>query len=142
MQTIRKYVDKVRKDPELLRYIVIGVCTTAVNYVVYLLARAVDLHYMAATVLASVVAILFAYVANKLYVFRSHTDSLKAFAVEFFNFVLMRVISLGANAVLMKWLVEGVHIDDRLAQILVQFIVVALNYVFSKLYIFKEHKKA
>lgn len=142
MQTIRKYVDKVRKDPELLRYIVIGVCTTAVNYVVYLLARAVDLHYMAATVLASVVAILFAYVANKLYVFRSHTDSLKAFAVEFFNFVLMRVISLGANAVLMKWLVDGVHIDDRLAQILVQFIVVALNYVFSKLYIFKEHKKA
>lgn len=142
MQTIRKYVDKVRKDPELLRYIVIGVCTTAVNYVVYLLARAVDLHYMAATVLASVVAILFAYVANKLYVFRSHTDSLKAFAVEFFNFVLMRVISLGANAVLMKWLVEGVHIDDRLAQILVQFIVVALNYVFSKLYIFREHKKA
>lgn len=142
MQTIRKYVDKVRKDPELLRYIVIGVCTTAVNYVVYLLARAVDLHYMAATVLASVVAILFAYVANKLYVFRSHTDSLKAFAVEFFNFVLMRVISLGANAVLMKWLVEGVRIDDRLAQILVQFIVVALNYVFSKLYIFKEHKKA
>lgn len=142
MQTIRKYVDKVRKDPELLRYIVIGVCTTAVNYVVYLLARAVDLHYMAATVLASVVAILFAYVANKLYVFRSHTDSLKAFAVEFFNFVLMRVISLGANAVLMKWLVDGVHIDDRLAQILVQFIVVALNYVFSKLYIFREHKKA
>ena len=142
MQTIRKYVDKVRKDPELLRYIVIGVCTTAVNYVVYLLARAVDLHYMAATVLASVVAILFAYVANKLYVFRSHTDSLKAFAVEFFNFVLMRVISLGANAVLMKWMVEGVHIDDRLAQILVQFIVVALNYVFSKLYIFREHKKA
>lgn len=142
MQTIRKYVDKVRKDPELLRYIVIGVCTTAVNYVVYLLARAVDLHYMAATVLASVVAILFAYVANKLYVFRSHTDSLKAFAVEFFNFVLMRVISLGANAVLMKWLVEGVHIDDRLAQILVQFIVVALNYVFSKLYIFKPQKKS
>ncbi|HIQ72535.1 MAG TPA: GtrA family protein [Candidatus Onthenecus intestinigallinarum] len=142
MQTIRKYVDKVRKDPELLRYIVIGVCTTAVNYVVYLLARAVDLHYMAATVLASVVAILFAYVANKLYVFRSHTDSLKAFAVEFFNFVLMRVISLGANAVLMKWLVDGVHIDDRLAQILVQFIVVALNYVFSKLYIFKPQKKS
>ena len=142
MQTIRKYVDKVRKDPELLRYIVIGVCTTAVNYVVYLLARAVDLHYMAATVLASVVAILFAYVANKLYVFRSHTDSLKAFAVEFFNFVLMRVISLGANAVLMKWMVEGVHIDDRLAQILVQFIVVALNYVFSKLYIFKPQKKS
>ena len=142
MQTIRKYVDKVRKDPELLRYIVIGVCTTAVNYVVYLLARAVDLHYMAATVLASVVAILFAYVAYKLYVFRSHTDSLKAFAVEFFNFVLMRVISLGANAVLMKWLVDGVHIDDRLAQILVQFIVVALNYVFSKLYIFKPQKKS
>lgn len=142
MQTIRKYVDKVRKDPELLRYIVIGVCTTAVNYVVYLLARAVDLHYMAATVLASVVAILFAYVANKLYVFRSHTDSLKAFAVEFFNFVLMRVISLGANAVLMKWLVDGIHIDDRLAQILVQFIVVALNYVFSKLYIFKPQKKS
>lgn len=142
MQTIRKYVDKVRKDPELLRYIVIGVCTTAVNYVVYLLARAVGLHYMAATVLASVVAILFAYVANKLYVFRSHTDSLKAFAVEFFNFVLMRVISLGANAVLMKWLVDGVHIDDRLAQILVQFIVVALNYVFSKLYIFKPQKKS
>ena len=80
--------------------------------------------------------------ANKLYVFRSHTDSLKAFAVEFFNFVLMRVISLGANAVLMKWLVEGVHIDDRLAQILVQFIVVALNYVFSKLYIFKPQKKS
>ena len=142
METIRKYVERLWKDPELIRYVVIGACTTAVNYVVYLLARAVDLHYMAATVLSSVIAILFAYVANKLYVFRSHTDSLKAFAIEFFNFILMRVVSLGADVLLMKLMVDGMHLNDRIAKIFVQVVVVVLNYVFSKLYIFKGQKKS
>lgn len=47
METIQKYVDKVKKDPELIRYIIIGVCTTLVNYVVYFcFTRVITLHSM------------------------------------------------------------------------------------------------
>lgn len=141
METIKKYIDKVKNDPELIRYIIIGICTTVVNYIVYaLFTRVITLHYMAATVISWTAAVLFAYVANKLYVFHSHTDSKKALAIEFFNFILMRVVSLGAEAALMFVLVSGLHVHDLIAKLFAQVVVIILNYVFSKLYIFKGKK--
>lgn len=142
METIQKYVDKVKKDPELIRYIIIGVCTTLVNYVVYFcFTRVITLHSMLANGIAWTVAVLFAYVANKLYVFRSQTNSFAELIVEFFNFVLMRVLSFGAEEALLWIFVVKLGVWDLGVKLVAQVIVIVLNYIFSKLFIFKGAKQ-
>jgi putative flippase GtrA len=95
------------------------------------------LNYEISTVLAWVLAVVFAYLTNKFYVFKSAGLAPSLVLKEAAAFVLARVASgffdLGWMVLAVKWL----HIHDMLAKILSNGVVVAMNYVFSKMFIFK-----
>ena len=64
---------KLWENTELVSYLLVGVATTLVNYVAYFLAtRTAGLSVMAGTWVAWVIAVAFGYVANKLFVFKTH----------------------------------------------------------------------
>ena len=82
-------------------------------------------------------SVLFAYVTNKKFVFRSHASPLK----EMFKFYLSRVGTLVVEMVLMYILVTVCSVNDMLSKLVVQFIVIVLNYILGKIVVFREGKR-
>ena len=131
--------ERLWNNTELVAYLFAGVATTVVNYVVYFVAtRAFGLGVMPGTWTAWVVAVAFGYAVNKAFVFKTHCDSAPALVREAASFFAMRLVSLGMETVLMYVTVELLHLNDLVMKLVVNLLVILLNYVFSKLVIFKK----
>lgn len=131
--------EKLWNNTELVAYLFAGVATTVVNYVVYFIAtRAFGLGVMAGTWVAWAFAVAFAYGVNKAFVFHTHCENGKALLREAVGFVAMRLASLGMESVIMFVTVELLGLHDLVMKLITNFVVILLNYVFSKLFIFKK----
>lgn len=122
---------------EVITYVIFGVLTTAVNFLAfYLLNDLMRMHYFWANALAWVVAVVFAFVTNKQFVFESKSWKLKSTLKEAIGFTGGRVVTLLLEQGGMLLFVEAIHMNENLAKAILAVIVVILNYVFSKLWIF------
>lgn len=127
---------------EGIRYLFFGGCTTLVNLVSYAVQRyLLGISMTTANIISIVLAILFAYVVNKLYVFGSRTDSVKALLAEATQFIGMRLGTMFIEVFGVIFLSCVWCMDDMLAKLVIQVVVMLLNYVFSKLFVFKKEKK-
>ena len=129
---LKKYVD-------ILVYLVFGVLTTAVNYIVYLPCyNLLMLPAVASNVIAWAAAVAFAFVTNKPFVFRSHDWSPKTVVPELTKFVGTRVAS-GAMESAIIWLaVDLLGGNGNLWKLMTSVLVVVLNYVGSRLLVFRK----
>ena len=131
--------EKLWNNTGLVSYLFVGVATTVVNYVVYYLAtRVLSMGVMAGTWTAWVAAVAFGYVANKAFVFHTHCDGALALLKEALGFFSMRLVSLGMETVLMYLTVTVLGLNDLVMKLVINIVVIILNYVFSKLFIFKK----
>lgn len=130
------------KYREVILYLVFGVATTVVNYIVYFLLRdSFSISYMWSNFFAWFFSVLFAFITNKRIVFRSQTFSLGAYFKEMGLFYWYRLLSLGIDMAMMYILIDWLQSNEFIAKTITQVVVIALNYVFSKLFIFKPTKK-
>ena len=136
---VRKIFDLVEKYWDIISYLFFGVLTTVVNWLVYFpLYNWAEVSATASTVIAWVVAVAFAYLTNKPFVFRSHDWSWKAVKPELAKFLGCRIGS-GVMELFVMWLtVEVLFWNGNLMKILVSVLVVILNYVGSKLLVFRK----
>ena len=133
------FCEKLWNNTELVAYLFAGVATTIVNYVVYFAAtRWMGRGVMSGTWFAWVIAVAFGYVVNKVFVFHTHCETVKALVREFISFVTMRLVSFGMELVLMFVTVDLLHMNDLAMKLLINILVIIANYVFSKLFIFKK----
>ncbi|MDO5298273.1 MAG: GtrA family protein [Clostridia bacterium] len=131
--------EKLWNNTELVTYLFAGVATTLVNYVVYFVAtRLLSLDTLPGTWVAWVVAVAFGYAVNKAFVFHTHCDGVPALLREAGSFFAMRLVSLGLETVLMYITVEMLHFNDLVMKLVVNIVVIIVNYVFSKMVIFKK----
>ena len=131
-QLIIKYYD-------ILAYLVFGVLTTVVNYLVYLPCyNLLGLPAVISNVIAWVVAVAFAYVTNKPFVFRSHDWSAKTVVPELTKFVGTRVASGGIESAIIWIAVDLLGGNGNLWKLVTSVLVVILNYVGSKLLVFRK----
>ncbi len=131
--------ERLWNNTELVSYVLVGVATTVVNYVVYYIAtRMAGLGVMPGTWVAWVLAVAFSYAANKAFVFHTHCPNLLSLLREAGSFVVMRLVSLGMETVLMYVTVTMLGLNDLAMKLIVNIVVIILNYVFSKLFIFKK----
>lgn len=125
---------------ELFSYLVFGILTTLVNIFVYaLLTKGLDIDYKTSTTLAWIAAVLFAYITNKIYVFDSKSFEWAIVAKEFISFLCFRLLSYLLDIGSMILLVEYLVVDDLIAKIIANVLVVIVNYIASKLFIFKQN---
>ena len=116
-----------------------GILTTGVNVATYfILTKTGLMNYQAATVTAWIISVLFAYITNKKYVFLSKTHGFKELRKEINSFFFFRILSLGIDFLSMIVLIELAHMDDFMAKIVSNIMVIVLNYVVSKQVIFKK----
>ncbi len=129
----------IKKHYDILAYLVFGVLTTVVNYIVYLPCyNLLGLPAVVSNVIAWVMAVAFAYVTNKPFVFRSHDWSAKTVVPELTKFVGTRVASGGAESAIIWIMVDLLGGNGNLWKLLTSVFVVVLNYVGSKLLVFRK----
>ena len=127
---------------EGMRYLFIGGCTTLVNLVVYtILCRVVHLNVNISNIISVAVSILFAYVTNKLIVFRSHCSSLGELAGECLRFIGARLATMVIEVGGVYFLYEIIHQDEIIAKLETQVLVVIGNYFISRFIVFRGRKK-
>lgn len=136
---MRKLFDLYKKYSEVINYLIMGVFTTLVSILVYALCtRVFHINYMISNIISWILSVSFAYITNKKFVFRSKCDAFKDLIVEVYQFFKYRLFSLGIDILLMYVFIELFNFDDMIAKIIVQVIVIILNYIFSKLFVFKK----
>lgn len=137
MKNIKDFILKFI-NRETIMYIVFGVLTTVVDAVsFYIVNNILKIEYIISTVLAWIFAVLFAFVTNKIFVFKSESRNLKVLIKEISAFVAARLISLGFTLLWMLVCVEMISMDEFISKLLANIFVVIMNYFFSKFFIFK-----
>ena len=136
---IQKAKALIEKYWEVLIYLVFGVLTTVVNYVIYLpVYNILGLSAALSNAIAWVGAVAFAYLTNKPFVFKSHDWSMKTVVPELTKFVGCRVASGAAETVILLLTVDMLHWNGNLWKLLTSVLVVILNYIASKLLVFRK----
>jgi len=147
MEKIRALVTKYW---EVITYLFWGCMSTVVSwgsYSIFVFAFGTwSYKVAAANFLSWLCAVLFAYVTNKLWVFNSKSWSLSVVLPEAAKFFSARIVTGIFEIISVPLFVKlGLDqtifgIDGMVAKVLVSVVVVILNYVFSKLFIFKKNK--
>lgn len=136
---IKKLLNLYKKYEEIINYILVGGITTVISILSYFLIRTIlksdtSLNVQISTVFSWIVAVTFAYFANRIFVFKSNNSK----KIESVKFITSRIMSLLIEMLVMLILTAVLKINDKIAKILVQFIIVVLNYLFSKIFVFKK----
>lgn len=137
------------KYKEPILYVFFGGLTTLVNYIIYFsCTEGFHLGWSAATVLAWIGAVLFAYVTNRKWVFESSAIGVQAVVLEFAKFIAARLLSLGMEWVTLKLLLDILHMNNYIyaslpvgefaAKTIAQVIVIIANYIFGKWVVFRK----
>ena len=123
----------------VLSYLIFGVLTTVVNYCVYLpVYNLVGLSASVSNVIAWMIAVAFAYLTNKPFVFKSNDWSAKTVIPELTKFVGCRVASGAAETLILLVTVDILHWNGNIWKLVTSVLVVVMNYIASKLVVFKK----
>lgn len=132
-----------KKYKEIINYLIIGGLTTVVSlatfYIVriFFLTNNTQLYIQISNIISWFFAVLFAFITNKKYVFESKKEG-KEKLIEMIKFYLSRITTLLIDMATMWLLTAPLNINDKISKIIVQFIIVVLNYVFSKIFVFNK----
>ena len=132
-----------KKHEEGINYLIFGFLAFVLNYILYFLfADAMQMHYMAATVLSWVLTVVFAYWTNRTFVFKSQNKDTGSVVKEFVSFIGARIATEVLELVLMYVMVDLLSINDKISKLVCQVLVILANYVLSKIWIFKDNSSA
>ena len=137
---MEKILSLYRKYKEVINYIIFGILTTAVNFGVYFICiNILGIHYIYANIVAWFLSVIFAYVTNRIYVFKKVNFSPVAVIREIVLFFGARFLSGAIETASLFIMVDLLKSGEGIAKVIVAVVVVVLNYIFSKLIVFKKY---
>ena len=125
----------------VVRYVFFGGCTTLVNLISFYVLRKLRVGLNIANVISIILAILFAYVVNSRFVFQDKCQTLADHIRPFCKFISARLMTMVIEVGGVLLLVAKLGVNDMVGKFATQFIVLILNYVFSKFFVFTTGKK-
>jgi putative flippase GtrA len=120
----------------IISYLFFGVLTTVINIWIYKIFLDLGVDYKLSACFAFIVAVLFAFITNRKYVFETQTGFWKE-ATAFFG---MRLVTFFINLLGLIVLVKYFYMDKFYSQIFINVLVIILNYILSKFVVFNLHK--
>lgn len=134
-----KIIYYIRKYEGILLYLIFGVLTTLINMVVYYIFFT-RFHFanIVSNTIAWVTAVAFAFMTNKVWVFKSKSFEVKLILKELSTFVLARLATLGLDTAIMVIGVDLLKGNPIISKTISNVFIVVLNYIFSKLIIFRK----
>lgn len=129
----------LKKYKSFILYAFFGVCTTIVNVAVfYLCYNVFEIQNVPATIVAWILAVLFAYITNKLFVFDSKSFAANVLKREIPSFFGCRLLTGVLDVGIMYVAVDLLESNSTMWKLISNVIVIILNYVASKLAIFRK----
>ncbi len=134
------------KHKEVILYLIFGVLTTLVNFITYyVLVFSIGLLNdnmgFIFNVIANVMAILFAYVTNRKFVFESKKTNVKEIIGEMFSFFSCRIFAMIVDSLIYYVGCNIMRLPDFIVKSFSQVVIIILNYVSSKLITFRKRKE-
>ncbi len=127
------------KYKEVINYLFFGGCTFLVSVIsFYLFNKVLFLNEHVSNILSWILAVLFAYITNKAFVFESKTNTKEELLKEITSFFGARLFTLGVEELILLIFVNLLKFDAMLIKVFAQVIVILANYVLSKLFVFKK----
>jgi putative flippase GtrA len=118
-------------------YLIFGIITTLVNLVIYKVLIDAGIHYTVSTTIAFIVAVTVAFWTNRTWVFRSQSRGLKAIFREMTSFFSVRIVTYFVDLLGLVMLIELLHLDEFISKIIINILVVVLNYLLSRFVVFQ-----
>lgn len=142
---MKKIINLYKKYEEIINYLIVGVLTTIVSLVVKwgLLFTVLDpknsVQLQVAVVISWIAAVVFAYITNRIFVFKSKSKKILKEITSFFG---ARLLTLGLEMLIMWFFVTFLKLNSDLWVLIwtmvAQILVIIFNYIFSKLFVFKK----
>ena len=123
-------------NKETILYLIFGVLTTIVNILTFSIMERLTTNLLFNNTVAWICSVLFSFITNRNIVFQSTGNKLK----ELFLFFGSRIVSLLFDNALIFILIEKLMLNNILSKIIVNVFVVVINYILSKLIVFKKEK--
>ena len=121
---------------EILLYVFFGAITTLINTVAYwMLYYVADVSNTISNIISWILAVVFAYITNKIWVFEKGNKSTLKEATEFFA---SRISTGVLDIIIMYVAVEVLYLEGGIIKIISNVIVIILNYLLSKLFVFRK----
>ena len=136
--------EKYTKYKEILNYLIVGVLTTVISLGTYyalvftILNPKNGIQLQIANITSWILSVTFAYISNRIFVFKSKGKNIFKEATKFY---MARVSTLLIDMIFMFLFVSIANMNDKVAKIIVQIVILVLNYVFSKLFVFNGKTK-
>ena len=126
---------------ETISYAIVGGLTTVVNLVSFdILCNKLGWNELIGNIIAWLLAVSFAYVTNNLFVFGNGMEEKTKEVSKIVKFFGARLVTLGIEELGLLVFVSMLAFPNMLVKLGLAFIVIVVNYLFSKLYIFNKKK--
>ena len=130
-----------KKYKEAIDYLFWGGVAFVLSMVLfYLFANIMGIYEQIANILSWIICVIFTYLTNRTFVFQSKVRGLKNIVNEFKDFVTARLMTLVMENVILFVMIDLLTINNMIAKLVGQFVVIVSNYFLSKLWIFKKKK--
>lgn len=128
-----------KKHKEALLYLFFGVLTTVINIVIfYLFTDIIELDELIANIIAWIIAVLFAYVTNRTWVFSPHCATKGDVIKEIVSFYGGRVFTLLLEEGMLFVFIKLLTLNAIAVKIVAQVVIIVLNYIISKIFVFRK----
>lgn len=129
-----------REHQEGMRYLIFGALSTVVNIIIFTICTSfMKCSTTIGNVIAWIIAVIFAYITNKIWVFKSETKGIKGLIKEICSFTGARVATLVMETVFLVIFIDKLHFNTFLMKIISNILVILLNFILSKVWIFKKN---
>lgn len=140
---LHKIFNIIKQHRSVISYLIFGVLTTIVNYAVYFpLYNFLNCSATISNCIAWVVAVAFAYLTNKAFVFKNHDWTPGNAIPEMLRFVGCRIGSGALETVFIFVTVDTLCWNGNFMKLLISVLVIVLNYIGSKLFVFRKREEA
>lgn len=133
-----RIIELIKKYKAFLAYAFFGVCTTMVNMIAYNVCMSrCKIGNIPSTIVAWILAVLFAFITNKLWVFESRSFKVNILIHEVVSFFMCRLLTGVLDVLIMYIAVDVMRLNATLWKLLSNILVIILNYIASKIVIFR-----
>lgn len=133
-------IDLIKKYKSFILYIIFGVLTTLVNIIsYYVFYNLLSISNIISTIIAWILAVAFAFIVNKLFVFESVSWRKNIVLKEIRDFFTCRVLTGLLDVGIMYVAVDLLNLNSMIWKLISNILVTILNYIASKFVIFKKH---
>lgn len=128
-----------KKYKEALLYLFFGGLTFVVSIATYAYFNVgVGLNELIANIISWIFAVTFAYITNRIWVFESEVHGIKSVLRQIVMFFAGRIVTLLVEEIILFIFISQLHFNSLLIKVIAQIVVIVLNYIISKLVVFRK----